>query len=163
LKVKIEMTPIGRVNNEVPLGRQDIRWEKIVSTVALEPRWAEGLEGITEFSHVIVIFYLNRIQEEGPLPLKTRPMGRKELPEVGIFSTRTPYRPNGIGVTVVELLGQKGSELRVRGLDAYHGTPVLDIKPYLSRGDQLEDVRVADWTERLWQMLDTESPSQNQA
>ncbi|MFZ5918297.1 MAG: tRNA (N6-threonylcarbamoyladenosine(37)-N6)-methyltransferase TrmO [Chloroflexota bacterium] len=156
MQTVVQMQPIGRVSNPVAWGQKDVRWEEIVSRVTLFPRWAEGLEGIDEFSHIMVIFYLDRARKDGVLNLRTRPMGRKELPEVGIFATRSPFRPNGIGVTTVELLARDGAALRVRGLDAYDGTPVLDVKPYLSRGDEIQGARMARWAEQLWQMLDQE-------
>jgi tRNA-Thr(GGU) m(6)t(6)A37 methyltransferase TsaA len=150
------MEPIGRISNQVGFGSRDVRWENVVSRITLSPAWAEGLDGIEEFSHIIVIFYLDRAKDDEPLCLKTHPMGRPELPEVGIFATRSPFRPNGIGVTPVRLLCREGSVLVVEGLDAYDGTPVLDIKPYLTRGDLVTGVTVAGWVQRLWQMLDEE-------
>lgn len=139
------MESIGQVANEVAYGRRGVHWQRIVSTITLLPQWAEGLDGIEEFSHVIVIFYLDRAGDGRPLRLKTHPMGRPELPEVGILSTRSPFRPNGIGVTTVKLLRREGNTLTVEGLDAYDGTPVLDIKPYLPRGDRVADATVAGW------------------
>lgn len=155
--MNIQMEPIGQVTNEVAYGRKDVHWEGIVSVIDLLPQWAEGLDGIEEFSHVIVVFYLDRTRDGQSLRLKTHPMGRPELPEVGIFATRTPFRPNGIGVTTVKLLRRKSNTLTVEGLDAYDGTPVLDIKPYLPRGDLVSDATVARWTQQLWQMLDETS------
>jgi tRNA-Thr(GGU) m(6)t(6)A37 methyltransferase TsaA len=155
--MRVQMQPIGRIANQVPHGTTDVRWESVVSTVTIWPKWTDGLDGLEEFSHVIVIFYLDRAVDGRPLRLKTHPMGRHELPEVGIFGTRTPFRPNGIGVTTVKLLRREENVLTVQGLDAYDGTPVLDIKPYLPRGDRVADATVADWTRRLWRMLDEAS------
>ena len=152
--MNIEMKPIGRVSNSIAPGQKDVRWQDIVSTVTISPQWAEGLDGITEFSHIIVIFYLDHARDDRPLSLKTHPMGQKNLPEVGIFCTRTPFRPNGIAISTVELLSCQGNELTVKGLDAYDATFVLDIKPYLPRDDKIREARVADWTLELWQMLD---------
>jgi tRNA-Thr(GGU) m(6)t(6)A37 methyltransferase TsaA len=150
----IQMEPIGRVANGIAYGTHDVRWESIISTVVLSPEWTEGLDGIEEFSHIIVIFYLDRARDERPLSLKRRPEGRAELPEVGLFCTRTPIRPNNIGVTTVRLLRHEGNALTVEGLDAYDGTPVLDIKPYLRRGDLVVEATAADWVQRLWRMQD---------
>ena len=152
--MSIQMEPIGRVVNQIAHGAHDVRWESVVSTIVVAPEWVEGLDGIEAFSHIIVIFYLDRAQGERPLRLKTHPMGRRGLPEVGIFATRTPFRPNGIGLTTVRLLRREGNELTVEGLDAYDGTPVLDIKPYLPRGDRVADATVAGWVRQLWQTLD---------
>ena len=153
----IQMEPIGQVSNTVAYGKKDVPWESIVSTITLSPQWAEALDGIEEFSHLMVIFYLDRATTDQPLHLKTRPMGRPELPEVGILATRSPVRPNSIGVTTVKLLHRSGNTLTVEGLDAYDGTPVLDIKPYLMLGDLVPEATVADWTQQLWRMLDEAS------
>ena len=143
--------PIGYIENEVSPG-QDVRWDEIESQVVIEDKFAEALEGLEEFSHIIVLFWLHRKKEEPP-PLKIRPEMREDMPLVGVLATRAPVRPNPIGLTVVELLERQGNTLRVRGLDAYDGTPVLDIKPYLPRGDLVEKVRVAPWVKRLWESL----------
>jgi tRNA (Thr-GGU) A37 N-methylase len=72
-------------------------------------------------------------------------MGRQDLPEVGIFATRSPRRPNSILVTAVELVARRGNVLEVRGLDAVDGTPVIDIKP-LTPGDcPTGELRVPEW------------------
>ena len=71
------------------------------------------------------------------------------MPELGIFAQRAKHRPNPIGVTAVRLLGVDGNVLRVRGLDAIDGTPVLDIKPYFPRFDAPGDACVPEWVERL--------------
>jgi len=143
--------PIGYVKNEVSPG-QDVRWEEIESQVVIEDKFAEALEGLEEFSHIIVLFWLHREREE-PSPLKIQPEMREDMPLVGVLATRAPVRPNPIGLTVVELLERQGNTLRVQGLDAYNGTPVLDIKPYLPRGDLVEKARVAPWVKRLWESL----------
>ena len=72
-------------------------------------------------------------------------MRREDLPLVGLFATRSPRRPNPIGVTTVRLLERRGNVLRVLGLDALDGTPVLDIKPYLPYGDCIQDTHVPEW------------------
>lgn len=91
------------------------------------PEFAQGLLDIEGFSHLYVIWEFDRSQGfelVGQPPFDTRPHG--------VFATRSPRRPNPIGLTVVELLRREGSELHVRGVDMLDGTPILDIKPYLS-------------------------------
>jgi tRNA (adenine37-N6)-methyltransferase len=80
--------------------------------------------------------------------LKIHPRGRTDMPLVGLYATRTNLRPNQIGLTVVELLKVEGSTLTVRGLDAYDGSPVLDVKPYDS-WDSKPDARVPEWRNKL--------------
>lgn len=123
--------PIGHVRSpyrdqaEVPKGRG--AEHRAEGAIALRPELAEGLQDIEGFSHLVVIWVFDRSEGFGLLsqpPTADRPHG--------VFSTRSPRRPNPIGLTVVELLGREENVLRVRGVDMLDGTPVLDLKPYLS-------------------------------
>lgn len=145
--------PIGHVENGIT-ELDGVVWEDVESTLVLEPEYADGLDGIEDFSHIIVICYLHRREETDRHRLRVHPQGREDLPLVGVFATRSPKRPNPIAVTVVSLLGRQANMLRVKGLDMAHGTPVLDIKPYLPRGDGVENARVAEWLRRLWETND---------
>lgn len=93
----------------------------------IDPAFAEGLDDIDGFSHLIVLWFFDRAKG---FELKATPPGSRVAH--GVFSTRSPYRPNPIAVTVVELLRRDGNRLQVRGMDMADGTPLLDIKPYLS-------------------------------
>ena len=93
----------------------------------LDPELEAGLTDIEGFSHLFVIWAFHR--SEGFELLGTPPFDDRPH---GVFATRSPRRPNPIGLTVVELLSREGSRLRVRGVDMLDGTPILDIKPYLS-------------------------------
>ena len=96
-------------------------------TIELRPEYEEGLQDVEGFSHLYVLWLFHR--SEGFSLLATPPTD--ERPH-GVFATRSPRRPNPIALTVVELLGREGRRLRVRGVDMLDGTPVLDLKPYLS-------------------------------
>ncbi len=137
---------VGIVRNKIkeapPLSRRD--WGKIISEIVIDNSLTEALDGLEEFSHIVVLYWMHRVAE-GEVPLKVHPMGKKELPLVGLFATRTPNRPNRIGETIVRLLQRRGNILRVKGLDALDGTPVIDIKPYIPRHDSVADVRVPRW------------------
>jgi len=135
---------IGVVRNEVkhPL-KQD--WEKVVSDIVVESSLTEALDGLEEFSHIIVLYWMHRVAATGELPTKVHPRGRQELPLVGLFATRSPQRPNPVGVATVRLLKRRDNILRVEGLDAIDGTPVIDIKPYLPGYDSAANARVAQW------------------
>jgi tRNA-Thr(GGU) m(6)t(6)A37 methyltransferase TsaA len=124
-------------------------WESKEARIIVDERWLRALDGVEAFSHLIILFWLHRIPREG-IELKTHPQGRQDLPLVGIFATRTPYRPNPIGMQVVELVSRDGSVLTVRGIDAYDGSPVLDIKPYLQRGDCVTETAIPAWLRTLW-------------
>ena len=128
---RIELTPIGVVRSpyantaEVPkgLGAQ----HEAEGVIELLPEFAAGLSDIEGFSHLYVIWIFDRAEGSSLVaypPSDDRPHG--------VFATRSPQRPNPIGLTVVTLLGRDGSTLRVRGLDMLDGTPIVDIKPYLS-------------------------------
>ncbi len=125
------MQPIGYVKSsyretrEIPkgLGAQ----HEAEGFLQLRPEFEPGLKDIEGFSHLYVIWAFDRSEGyslEAHPPSDDRPHG--------VFTTRSPQRPNPIGLTVVELLGREGPVLRVRGVDMLDGTPILDIKPYLS-------------------------------
>ncbi len=122
----------------------------VVSEIILEPHLVEALEGVEDFSHLFVLFYLNQTPTEKRQTLKIHPKGRADLPLMGIFGTRTMFRPNPIGLTLVELLKLEGNVLTVRGLDAFDGTPILDIKPYDPLGIP-ENARVPSWWKKLYE------------
>jgi tRNA-Thr(GGU) m(6)t(6)A37 methyltransferase TsaA len=107
------------------------------------PGLEEALKGVEDFSHIVVLYYMHHMTP-GQFPYKVHPRGRQDLPLVGLFATRHYSRPNSIGMTTVRLLGREGLVLWVQGLDAFDGTPVLDIKPFSSY-DYPTDTRVPDW------------------
>lgn len=145
--MRVELTPIGRIENPfveaVPDG-----WEDVAQRIIVDEPWAAALGGVEGFSHLIVLFWLDRI--EGALELEVHPENRQDVPAVGLFATRTPRRPNPIGLQVVELLSRQGNVLTIQGLDALDGSPVLDLKPYLPRGDSIPGARTPEWIETLW-------------
>ncbi len=145
----IQFEPIGVVRNAMTEAHRNAHWEDLVSDIIVADAWRDALDGLEQFSHIWVIFYLDRIGAPGAP--RVRPMGRDDMPLVGRFATRTPARPNPIGICAVALLQVRGNVLRVRGLDALDGTPVLDLKPYLPRGDAIPDARVSDWVRRYSQ------------
>jgi tRNA-Thr(GGU) m(6)t(6)A37 methyltransferase TsaA len=142
------LEPIGLLRSDfgdaVPEG-----WESATAQIIIDERWMTALEGVEDFSHLIILFWLHGIPREG-IELKTHPQGRHDLPLVGIFSTRTPYRPNPIGLQVVELVCREANVLTIRGIDAYDGSPILDIKPYLQRGDCVTQTTIPAWLKTLW-------------
>ena len=119
------------------------------------PRWSEALEGIEEYSHLIVLFWLDRVQRARK-PRRGHPEGRTQLPSVGLFATRTPRRPNPIGIATPRLLRRQGSTLWVSGLDAWPGTPIVDVKGYAPRDDLHSDAAVPAWLTTLWAIHDIE-------
>ncbi|MGD8738430.1 MAG: tRNA (N6-threonylcarbamoyladenosine(37)-N6)-methyltransferase TrmO [Anaerolineae bacterium] len=155
---ELMVRPIGRVSHGRPRGPAGEQWAGMPSQIEIDPPWDEALEGIGEFSHIWVMWWIDGF-DEPPTSPRVRPEGRDEMPLVGLFATRSPHRPNPIGLTAVRLLGHNGARLRVEGLDAYQDTPVLDIKPYLWRGDRIPEAEMPEWLEDLWQRHDEERAS----
>lgn len=98
--------------------------------IQIDPAYEEGLLDIERFSHLIILFAFHKSTAR---PLRVTPPGEQK--ERGVFATRSPHRPNAIGLLTVELLRREGLILFVRGVDVLDGTPVLDIKPYLRHFD----------------------------
>lgn len=125
------MQPIGQVRSpfhdtsQIPKGL-DAK-HQAEGTLEIRAELEAGLTDIEGFSHLIVIWAFDR--SEGFALVGTPPSDDRPH---GVFATRSPRRPNPIGLTVVELLGREGRRLHVRGVDMLDGTPILDIKPYLS-------------------------------
>ncbi len=117
----------------------------------LEKKYAAGLKGLKDFSHILVIFHMHEAKFDQQVDLLRRPQGRKDMPKIGIFAQRAKHRPNPIGITAVKLMGVRGNTLRVKGLDAIEGTPVLDIKPYFPPFDRISHPLVPLWVKRLMQ------------
>jgi tRNA-Thr(GGU) m(6)t(6)A37 methyltransferase TsaA len=145
---KIELKPIGFIRTKA-IGKE-VKRRTHISKIILREDLKEGLDGIKEFSHLFILFFLNKVTSED-IKLKTYPRGRTDMPLLGVFATRTANRPNPIGLALVELLTVEENILTVRGLDAYDGTPVLDIKPY-DYWDARKDATVPEW----WMMLEKE-------
>jgi len=123
--------PIGKVespyteSSEIPKGlgvKHDAE-----GVLAILPEFETGLVDVEGFSHLFVIWVFDR--NSGFDLTATPPSDNRSH---GVFATRSPRRPNPIGLTVVQILGRDGARIRVRGVDMLDGTPVLDIKPYLS-------------------------------
>lgn len=145
----ITLKAIGRVRNSIGKMKRE-GWESVVSEIILDPQHEEALAGVEDYSHLLILFWLSRVQKGGRGMKKIHPKSRQDLPLVGIFATRTQYRPNPIGLTLVKLLGRRKNVLRVRGLDALNGTPVIDIKPITPRHEFPKDIRVPKWYDQLW-------------
>ncbi len=133
-----------------PVSQQtDLGWGDVVSTIEVVSRFRPGLVGLEQFSHALVVTYLHESGFDSSRHLKRKPRGLDSMPEVGIFSQRAKDRPNPIGVTAVSIVDVLEVGVRVRGLDAIDGTPVLDIKPYVPHYDCVGQAMVPDWVNDL--------------
>jgi tRNA-Thr(GGU) m(6)t(6)A37 methyltransferase TsaA len=110
------------------------------------PKFCDGLKGIEDFSHLIVLYWLNLCDnEEERQTLLVFPRRRAVNVLTGVFACRSPAHPNPIGLCVVELLKREGCDLTIRGLDALEKSPVVDIKPYIPKVDSVQNARVPEW------------------
>jgi tRNA-Thr(GGU) m(6)t(6)A37 methyltransferase TsaA len=144
----MEVEPIGVVRSPVS-ETVDEAWGSVVSEIHLLEGLEPGLTGIGDFSHILVLFLMHQATFDKARHLVRKQREREDMPLTGIFAQRARHRPNPIGVTAVRLLEVRDSVLRVQGLDAVDGTPVLDIKPYLPAFDRVENPTVPEWVDRL--------------
>ncbi|MCP8317906.1 MAG: tRNA (N6-threonylcarbamoyladenosine(37)-N6)-methyltransferase TrmO [archaeon] len=143
------LKPIGYVRTDADEDQIKKDRKNVISEIIISEELTEALDGIEDFSHLFIIFYMHKAFTER-INLKVHPRGRLDLPLVGVFATRSPYRPNPIGLTLVELIKRKGNKIKVRGLDAINGTPIIDIKPY-DPLDLAMKARVPEWWMKLHQ------------
>lgn len=142
---KITLTPIGIVRNNVKQSRFG-SFKNVVSEIVVDKKFTDALNGIEDYSHVIIVFWMDKIKSH---VITHRPQGNPDVPIVGIFSCRCPQRPNPIAMTTVKVLGRKGNKLKVKGLDIIDGTPVIDIKPYWPVYDEVKVAKIPKWVNKL--------------
>jgi tRNA-Thr(GGU) m(6)t(6)A37 methyltransferase TsaA len=145
--MKVEMEIIGTI---VSLVKEPIdeNWGAVVSEIVLKEEYADGLVGLEDFSHAIIVYFMHLATDKERIRTRRHPQGRDDMPFVGIFSQRAKRRPNPIGVSVVEIIQRENNVLKVQGLDAIDGTPVLDIKPYYPR-DRVNRPIIPEWVYAL--------------
>jgi tRNA-Thr(GGU) m(6)t(6)A37 methyltransferase TsaA len=148
VSAEIRIEPIGVVRSPVTQTEVDEGWGSVVSELVLAEPLAPGLSGLDTFSHAIVVFWMTHAFVPAR-DLVRRPRGREDMPQLGIFAQRGKQRPNPIGVSVVEVLEVAGRVVKVRGLDAIDGTPILDLKPYVPVFDRATGARVPEWMDQL--------------
>lgn len=147
--MKIELQAIGFVRNT----RQEVvddNWGSIVSEIELaESILSEAFEGIKGFSHLEIIFYMDKVEDQKAIAQYRHPRNNPNLPKLGTFAQRNKNRPNKIGLTTVELVERQGRKIIVKNLDAIDGTPVLDIKPVMQEFEPQGSIRQAAWTKEI--------------
>ncbi len=143
-------TPIGIVHSP-RVDVLDDDWGDVESTIEIDGTQfpAEVLDGLSDFSHIDVIFFFDQV-DESMINLGSRhPREREDWPRVGIFAQRARVRPNRLGTTTCQLVSVDGFTITVRGLDAIDGTPVLDIKPHVIEFQARGTVSQPDWISEL--------------
>jgi tRNA-Thr(GGU) m(6)t(6)A37 methyltransferase TsaA len=102
-------------------------WNRIKSKLVFEKEFVDGLFKLGHFDHVWVIFGFDRMHQTA---MKVHPQHDPRKPLIGVFASRSPTRPNKLGLTLVRLIGVRGNVVTVKGLDAFDGSPIYDIKPW---------------------------------
>jgi len=147
----IILKPIGRVHSPFR-NTQDIKTEKLASgmdydqiegELEIDEEFSDGLTDIEDFSHIIVIFGFHK--SEGFEMLTTSPHDKTLR---GVFATRSPHRPNPIGMTILKIIERKNNILHVSGMDMIEGTPILDLKPYTPR-DRKEEIEIGGLSDKI--------------
>ena len=141
----IKIKPLGNAKNGVAKPMLP-GWKNVVTEIIIDKKYAKGLDGIEEYSHVIIVYWMDK---EAECHLKHHPQNKEDIPFVGIFACRCPQRPNRIAISTVELVKRLGNIITVKGLDIVNGTPILDIKPYTPQYDEVEKPKVPDWISKL--------------
>ena len=144
------MRPVGRVRCDRSEAIDD-DWDSVPARIELDTALfdAEALMGLETFSHAEVIFLFDRVPEEKIETGARHPRGNKDWPLVGIFAQRGKNRPNRLGLCTCSILDVSGRSVRVGGLDAIDGTPVLDIKPVMSGFQPRGDLREPGWAREI--------------
>lgn len=140
-----DLAPIAVVRNTIDDTSGRI-WAQVHSELVFREEFVPALDGLAGFSHVFVLTWLDQVTDEGRALLRLHPSGDASSPEVGVFATRTAHRPNPIALSIVPLESVKGNIVKVIGLDVVNGTPVIDIKPYLSFYDSFT-ASIPKWAE----------------
>jgi tRNA-Thr(GGU) m(6)t(6)A37 methyltransferase TsaA len=160
--------PVGFVRSEVKApslkaNREDIELEQglqqtaieakyirsLISELVINPELSGILDGLEDFSHALVLYWPHLLPPHGRSLIKVHPIGNKRFPLVGVFATCSPARPNPILITAVRIIEVKENILKVQGLEAVDGSPIVDIKPYTAAYYSAEDVRVSDWMHQI--------------
>jgi tRNA (adenine37-N6)-methyltransferase len=147
----ITVNPIGVVRSPRVEIKDDF-WGSVTSVIELDGTSfsADSILGLTDFSHIVVLYHLHLIPDASIVTGANHPRGNPEWPRVGIFAQRKKDRPNRLGVSICELLQVDGLKLTVKALDAIEGTPVLDIKPFVREFEpDPKRVRQPQWITEL--------------
>jgi tRNA (adenine37-N6)-methyltransferase len=124
---KVVYTPIGIVASSFNEPGDPKSLRNAESVLVIDEKYTGALDGLDRYKFLLIVYHIDRSPGYRE---RVHPMGDQSNPERGVLATRSPCRPNPIGITVAEILSVQGNKIRVTGLDALNGTPILDIKPY---------------------------------
>jgi tRNA-Thr(GGU) m(6)t(6)A37 methyltransferase TsaA len=148
----IVLHSIGKVSSTRKVVEDD-NWDQETVFVELDPTQfsEEALVGLQDFSHVEVLFFMDQVDPMKVEKMARHPRNNLDWPKVGIFAQRGKNRPNQIGATICRIVKVEGLSLYIEGLDAVHGTPVLDLKPWVLEFAPRGDVHQPQWITELMQ------------
>jgi len=133
--MKIQIQPVGRISNK---GESTI--------IEIYPEYSKALLGLEAFSHIMVFCWFHKNDRpEKRKTLQVHPMKNKNKPRTGVFATRSPQRPNLIAIFMCVLKEIRENRISVEKIDAFDGTPVIDIKPYIPHNDSVPNARIPKW------------------
>jgi tRNA-Thr(GGU) m(6)t(6)A37 methyltransferase TsaA len=148
MKMQINLNSVATVKNSRQ-DQSDDFWGSIISEIELtENIPADAFNGIDEFSHLEIIFHFDKA-DISKIVFNGHPRGNKDWPNVGIFAQRKKDRPNGIGLTIVEMVKRERNKIWVKYLDAIDGTPILDIKPVMKEFLPSKEIKQPRWSYEL--------------
>ncbi|MDY6987457.1 MAG: tRNA (N6-threonylcarbamoyladenosine(37)-N6)-methyltransferase TrmO [Thermodesulfobacteriota bacterium] len=133
----LQLFPVGKVKKDSG-----------ATTIEIYKGYADALLGLNQFSHLVVLYWFDKNDTpEMRKTLRVHPRHNMSNPLTGVFATRSPRRPNLIGLSVCKILSVKNNVIRIDSIDAFHGTPVLDLKPYVPRMDRVHDASGPKWAD----------------
>jgi len=143
-----------KMQGEIDAVRAEIRESyQMISEIIINEDLTDILDGIEGYSHLVVLYWAHKVPEKSRLLTRVHPIGSKDTPIKGIFSTCSPARPNPVLMSAVKLCKREKNVLRVSGLDAVDGSSVIDIKPYVKGFYPQEEVYIPEWMQKLCQEM----------
>ena len=134
-KAPFELFPVGKVKKSGG-----------ITTIEICKEYKDSVLGLDQFSHVIALYWFHKNDTpEKRKTLRVHPRAKVINPRTGVFATRSPRRPNLIGLSVCRILSVENNVVRIDSIDAFHDSPVLDLKPYVPRMDAIPDASVPEW------------------
>ncbi|HMK36137.1 MAG TPA: tRNA (N6-threonylcarbamoyladenosine(37)-N6)-methyltransferase TrmO [Desulfomonilaceae bacterium] len=148
LALAVSSKSMAEVYSVQPIGKVSKSFGK--NSLEIFPRFRDGLLGLDKFSHVLVFYWFDRNDSaEKRATLRVHPRGDKANPLSGVFATRSPFRPNLIGLTVCKIRSVDESGIVVEDIDAFDGSPIIDLKPYMPAYDSVPEASVPEWVKKL--------------
>jgi len=123
-----------------------IRKQDKTTTIEIDKKYEDALVGLSEFSHVIVCYWFHKNDTPDKRKiLSVHPRGNSHNPLSGVFATRAPVRPNLIGISLCKILSIERNVIEIDTIDAFDGSPIIDLKPYIPVIDSVADAQVPEW------------------